>query len=138
MSKIKDLYAEVNEVEDLIPPRGLSNDTLIKLCTRKVRRNEEEWHKKIEDDVEFEEDIEDKNRFKAKNYRSLCDDYAEDIIDGVIEEEHIDVTDENWVEVRDEVSKYIKLYYGAFVEVLEDDYLEKLNRMCKENLNEWN
>ena len=103
MSKIKDLYAEVEGIDDLMPPQS-EKDRLKKILWAKAKRfmNLEDW---LYDRAEFDyRQIEDGGvavEMFISTLPQLAEMAATDLVEGYIESEHYDMSDELYNELID-------------------------------------
>ena len=103
MSKIKDLYAEAEGIDDLMPPQS-EKDRLKKILLARAKRfiNLEDWlydraefdHRQIDDDGVAVEMF-------VSNLPQLAEEAATDLVESHIEDEHYDMSDELYSELID-------------------------------------
>ena len=101
MSKIKDLYAETEGIDDLMPPQS-EKDRLKKILWAKTKRfmNLEDWlYERAEWGVGYDE--EGHIDFDVINLDHLADTAATDLVEGYIESEHYDMSDDLYSELID-------------------------------------
>lgn len=101
MSKIKDLYAETEGIDDLMPPQS-EKDRLKKILLARAKRfmNLEDWlYARAEWGVGYDE--EGHIDFDVINFDHLADTAATDLVEGYIEDEHYDMSDELYSELID-------------------------------------
>lgn len=100
MSKIMDLYAIENGIDDLIPPR---KPDVKQVAERVASQVNYEWAMaEYREKAEFSEGYDDEGhkRLYFENFIDICNDIARDVLDAEIEREHVDLTDEEYKEVR--------------------------------------
>ena len=100
MSKIMDLYAIENGIDDLIPPRKVDVEDVAERAASQVEYNwaMEEYRTKSEFSEEY--DDEGHKRLYFENFIDISNEIAECVLDAVIENDHIDLTDEEYREVK--------------------------------------
>lgn len=104
MSKIKDLYAEAEGIEDLMPPQS-KKDRLKKILLARAHRfmNLEDWlYERVE--WSFGYDEEGHLDVGVANFDQLADEAATDLVESYIEDEHYDMSDELYSELIDWLS----------------------------------
>jgi hypothetical protein len=101
MSKIKDLYAEAEGIEDLMPVQS-AKERIQKVLLAKAHRfmNLEDWlYERVE--WSFGYDEEGHLDVGVANLDQLANEAANDLVDGYIEDEHYDMSDEMYSELID-------------------------------------
>lgn len=100
MSKIKDLLAEEQHIDDLMPTKTLGDVVFNKAINAPDLK---EW---MSGNAEFtvgENDMGQKETY-WENFMGLCQRHATDTIDDYIEEQHLDISDTIYFGVIDEVA----------------------------------
>lgn len=121
MSKIKDLYAKVNDIDDLKPTRTLS-DVVFKRA-QKMYDEDIFWN-----EIEIEPDSYGKD-FRFKTYKELCKTLAEDALDKEIVENHLDINDSVYFRTIEVVRARIEGWLSEF----EQDALRRVREDLQEN-----
>lgn len=107
MSKIMDLYAIENNIDDLIPPRKPDLKQIAESVAAQVDYNwamEEYWGK-----AEFEDDVDEDGhkKLRVRNFAEIGRQIAECVLDMEIQNNHIDLTDEEYKEVMAHVADIV-------------------------------
>lgn len=130
MSRIKDLYAIEEGIDDLIPETKVDIKhivTIVKDWTTSDPKSEDF----IADNAQFEVGDDDGQPCMfLENFTQLCDQLAQDKLDALIEQEHIDMTDKQYTEVIDKASAEIADAYSDYEDslcgdALKDYYMDK-------------
>lgn len=94
MSKIKDLYAEVNDIDDLKRPlyQKLGEMVYVKAKSWDGLRS---WFRS---NAEYEagKDDEGHTEWYFENFENLCEQAVTNTLDKLIEDEHLDISDETY------------------------------------------
>lgn len=101
MSKIKDLYAETEGIDDLMPPQS-EKDRLKKILLAQAKRfmGLEDWlYARAEWGIGYDDNLH--YYFYVKNMEQMADTAATDLVEGYIEDEHYDMSDELYSELID-------------------------------------
>ena len=125
MSKIKDLYAEVNDIDDLKPVKSVYNKEFFnKVQEMEERRAIDEIAKKgrrwegayewFEERAEFGCGYDDDGHKEIyfENFTELCDKVATELTDAFIEEEHFDMSDDQYDRIINTVGDLLADYYA--------------------------
>lgn len=125
MSKIKDLYAEVNDIDDLKPVKSVYNKEFFnKVQEMEERRAIDEIAKKgrewkgayewFEERAEFGCGYDDDGHKEIyfENFTELCDKAAMELTDAFIEEEHFDMDDDQYDRIINTVGDLLADYYA--------------------------
>ena len=121
MSKIKDLYAEVNDIDDLKPvedrevwenirKHDMSEKVIAQILEKEKHHNAQDVEDWLYERAEFNwgEDDEGHAYLYFDNFEEVCEEAATDLIDGYIEDQHLDLDDHQYtyiIEVlRDELA----------------------------------
>lgn len=123
MSKIMDLYAIENGIDDLIPPR---KPDLKQVAERVARQVNYEWAMaEYREKAEFEEGYDDEGhkRLYFENFIDISNDIARDVLDAEIEREHVDLTDEEYREVR-----------ARAADIIADNFADKEEEIIEEEM----
>lgn len=120
MSKIKDLYAETEGIEDLMPAK-LSMSTIAKAVANSCRgiATEDE----IANEAQFEVSIDDDGHecVFLENFMTICERIAREHLDDMIEQNHIDLTDTEYFATLD-IAR----------DMLADDYADYESQLCED------
>ena len=137
MSRIKDLLAEVEDIDDLktddeeIKKQAkFERDLLIKRYAEAVSNSAK--------GIASEDFIADNARYEAgdddghicvflENFTILCDDLAEEHLDALIEQNHIDMDDAMYRDVLDRASAILADFYADYESELCGDMAQDLN-----------
>lgn len=94
MSKIKDLYAEVNDIDDLKRPLYQKLGEMIYVKAK----NWEGIRSWFRNNAEYDagKDDEGHTEWYFENFEKLCEQVVNDMLDQLIEEEHLDISDETY------------------------------------------
>lgn len=133
MSKIKDLLAEEEGIDDLEPV----------LDYKSIAETVLEWSKGIQsedyiaDNAEFGlGDDDGEPAMFMENFSSLCDDLARENLDKLIEQEHLDLSDGEYSNALTHASDLIADYYSDYESALCDDAFSDYKRDSKYILDE--
>lgn len=126
MSKIMDLYAIENGIEDLIPPRKPDLKQEAERVALNVDYNWaiDEFRKNIE--LSYGYDDEGHPEVYFENFIDICNDIAECTLDSYIENNHLDLTDDEYNEVRARAADIIANNYADEEEDIKKDTLEDI------------
>ena len=139
MSKIKDLYAEVEGIDDLRP---VYNREFFDSVQKKVEERAVEQifnkgkafegaHDWFRDKAEFGGGYDDEGHYEIyfENFTELCDQAAMELTDAFIEEQHFDMDDDQYDRITNKVGDLLADYYADMesdiIEEYEDDQKEK-------------
>lgn len=134
MSKIKDLYAEAEDIDDLKRVRPSNNNIAdIVLAWSKTPQVEDY----IADNAEFGlGDDDGQPCMFMENFTMMCDDIAQDTLDNLIEQEHYDINDTDYKYIVTRASALIADYYADYEDTLCADEMADYNRDEKYRLTE--
>lgn len=134
MSKIKDLYAEAEDIDDLKRVRPSNNNIAdIVLAWSKTPQVEDY----IADNAEFGlGDDDGQPCMFMENFTMMCDDIAQDTLDKLIEQEHYDINDTDYKYIIARASDLIADYYADYEDALCADEMADYNRDSKHFLTE--
>ena len=126
MSKVKDLLAEVEGIDDLMPPRKPDLKQEAERVALNVDYNwaMDEFRKKIE--LSYGYDDEGHEEVYFENFIDICKDIAECTLDSYIENNHLDLTDEEYKEVRTRATDIIANNYADEEERIKEETLEDI------------
>lgn len=98
MSKIKDLYAIENGIDDLMPVEEKHIGDYERAVQDMIVKDIEDIKKQLEDGAEYRmnKDDEDHDEVIYENYYGQCHGVAEDYLCKLIEEQHIDLSDDDF------------------------------------------
>lgn len=133
MSKIKDLLAEEENIDDLKVPRRYGKDFFDAVQEHDKRRFAEsilnsckgivfeDW---LAENAEFEHGDDDGEPCMFfENYLELCEECATGVFDGLIEQQHLDIDDEYYTDVIKLATDLIADYYADYEDSLCADAL---------------
>lgn len=126
MSKIKDLLATVEGIDDLEPAKP-SVETIAKMAVEKCEKPDVE--KTIENEAQFGYGTDDDGHVEVylENFCDICQSIARDSLDEMIEECCLDLSD----------TEYFKALDIAR-DVLADAYADFESELCDNELNDYN
>ena len=131
MSRIKDLLAEVNEIDDLRPTQP-SNDNIADIVLEWAKTPQVEDY--IADHAYFGlGDDDGQPCMFLENFTTLCDEIATDTLEKLIEHEHLDLSDKEYADIIGMASSLIADYYSDYEDALCSDEMADYNR-DKKNL----
>lgn len=133
MSKIKDLYAEVNDIDDLKPTynreffdhvQKSDEERAIKQIVKKGT----EWdgaRRYFTEHAEFSLDYNDEGlkELYFENFVELCDKAAMELTDGFIEEQHFDMDDAQYDRITNKVGDELANYFADLEQEIINDEL---------------
>lgn len=138
MSKIKDLLAEEEDIDDLKVPTKFGKafgEFITKADNNRIADTVLAWAKtpKVEDyiadNAEFGlGDDDGQPCMYMENFTTMCDNIAQDTFDRLIEQEHLDLTDEEYQYVLGRASALIADYYADYEDALCADEMADYNR----------
>lgn len=129
MSKIKDLYAEVNDIDDLKPVGRKQEIKMILLDKADRFLNIDDWlYEWAEWGVSYDEA--GHQEWDVDNFDHLCDVAATDLVDGYIEDQHYDMDDDMYSELIDEIGDELIKRWDKFRPIL-------VKRMLDDREEEW-
>ena len=108
MSRIKDLYAEVEGIDDLKPVenRDFFDKVAEKRVVDQILDNAKQERRQVVEDwlyerAEFEwgQDDEGHAELYFENFEEVCEEAATDLMDEYIECQHLDITDEQYTHI---------------------------------------
>ena len=124
MSRIKDLLAEEENIDDLKLPRkyDLSFFKAVQEIDKKRLANSileackgvvfEDW---LAENAEFElGDDDGEPCMFFENFTELCDECATGVLDGMIEDQHLDISDEEYTDVCNIAADLIANHYADY------------------------
>lgn len=127
MSKIKDLYAIENQIDDLMPVdearidvKKVADDVF---QTAKGKDTKEEIENRA--NYDFGEDDEGHLEAYIENYLDICKDVAADRLDDLIQAEHYDLTDTEYYRAITIAADLLADYYADFESELCDEALKE-------------
>lgn len=138
MSRIKDLYAESEDIDDLKVPTKFGKafgEFITKVDNKRIAETVLAWAKTpqvedyIADNAEFGlGDDDGQPCMFMENFTTMCDNISQDTLDRLIEQEHLDLTDEEYQNVLDRASNLIADYYADYEDALCADEMADYNR----------
>lgn len=146
MSKIKDLYAEQENIDDLKAPTSFGKafgDFITAVDNKRIAETVLEWAKTpqvedyIADNAHFElGDDDGQPCMFLGNFTTLCDEIAVDTLDRLIEQEHYDLSDLEYAQIIEQAASLIADFYSDYEDALCADRLMDYNRDRKYFSNE--
>lgn len=126
MSRIKDLLAEVDEIDDLRPTQP-SNDNIADIVLEWAKTPQAEDY--IADHAYFGlGDDDGQPCMFLENFTTLCDEIALDTLDRLIEQEHYDLGDKEYAQIVERASNLIANHYADYEDALCADAMADYNR----------
>lgn len=126
MSKIKDLYAEAEDIDDLKRVRPSNNNIADIVANWSKRMATEDY---IADNAEFGlGDDDGQPCMYMENFAELCEEVAQGSLDELIEQEHYDLTDEAYRYILARASALVADYYADYEDALCADEMADYNR----------
>lgn len=127
MSRIKDLLAVEESIDDLMPVSKLSLNWVAKTTANWAMSPQSEDY--IADNAEFGLGDDDGHPCMfLENFITLCDELAEEYLNRLIEQEHIELSDQEYSKVLDKASALIADFYSDYESALCNDELIDYNR----------
>lgn len=141
MSKIKDLYAEVNDIDDLKPIRSRQTTTRYdKAFVEAVRQADikrigemiyaktlhaKDLRRWLRDRAEYEggKDDEGHTEWYFENFEELCEEAVTHMLDKLIEDEHLDLTDEEYNQIIEYARDWLANVLSDFESECIQDYV---------------
>lgn len=130
MSRIKDYLAEVEGIDDLMPERKPSVDTIVGAAVKFIARYNEDNYREFYEDAELEEDCDEMGRRSIyfANFEDICANIAQRGVEHIMEDWEVDMTNEDFDEACRKVTKIIAIEYAEW----EDDVLAEIKGNIKE------
>ena len=126
MSKIKVLFAEEEGIDDLMPTRP-SNDNIATIVLNWSKKMATEDY--IADNAEFGlGDDDGQPCMFMENFVDLCEEIAQQSLDELIEQEHYDLSDEDYKYILERASALIADFYADYEDALCADEITDYNR----------
>ena len=124
MSKIKDLLAEVEGIDDLMPPREPSLKELAERVAATVDYNQ--VVDELRSGAEFSHGYDDEGHPETyfENYLELCDGITECALDLYIQEQHVDLSDEQYAKVLRTASDIVADNYADLESEIIDEAIQ--------------
>lgn len=147
MSKIKDLYAEVEGIDDLKPIYNREFfDSVQKSDEERaveyIFKKGKEWNgarRYFTEHAEFSLDYNDEGlkELYFENFVELCDKAAMELTDGFIEEQHFDMDDSQYDRITNKVGDLLADYYADLEqEIINDELADRAEaQMQRESYN---
>lgn len=141
MSKIKDLYAEVNDIDDLKPIRSRQTTTRYdKAFVEAVRQADikrigemiyaktlhaKDLRRWLRARAEYEggKDDEGHTEWYFENFEELCEEAVTHMLDKLIEDEHLDLTDEEYNQIIEYARDWLANALSDFESECIQDYV---------------
>lgn len=146
MSRIKDLLAEEENIDDLKVPTRFGKafgDFITKADNKRIAETVLAWAKTpqaedyIADNAVFGlGDDDGQPCMFLENFTTLCDEIAADTLDRLIEQEHYDLSDLEYAQIVEHASNLIADHYADYEDALCSDRLMDYNRDRKYFSNE--
>lgn len=128
MSRIKILLAEQEDIDDLKVPVRFGKefaDSVKESDLKRIAGTVARWAKSmhtedyIADNAKFEMGDDDGHPcMYLENFTSLCDEIAQNLLDQLIEQEHLDLSDEEYKQVIEGASALIADFYADYEDAL--------------------
>lgn len=139
MSKIKDLYAAVEGIDDLAPVH-YDKTFAMAVAEADERRAVEQIFKKgkefkdayawFKDKAEFGGGYDEEGHYETyfENFTELCEQAAMELTDAYIEDQHFDMDDDQYDRITNKVGDLLADYYAD----MESEIIEEYNEACSE------
>lgn len=131
MSRIKDLYAIENGIEDLMPvdqestigemiqKRAKMLLDVIELAEKRVLIKEKYLKEQMSRDASYGVEMDDiHERVVMENFTDLCTSYADEMLGEIIEEEHLDLDYIEYEHTVKTVGEFVENRLGEYAEAL--------------------
>lgn len=138
MSRIKDLLAEEENIDDLKAPTKFGKafaEFITAVDNKRIAETVLEWAKTpqvedyIADNAVFGLGDDDGNPCMfLENFTTLCDEIALDTLDRLIEQEHYNLSDKEYAQIVEHASNLIADYYADYEDALCSDEMADYNR----------
>ena len=130
MSKIKDYLAEVEGIDDLMPERKPSVDTIISAAVKFITSYGEDNYREFYEDAELDEDCDEMGRKSVyfANFEDICANIAQRGVEHIMEDWEVDMSIEDYNYACDKVKRIIAIEYAEW----EDDVLAEIKGDIKE------
>ena len=139
MSKIKDLYAAVEGVDDLAPVHYDKTFAMAVAQADESRAVEQIFKKGKEfkdayawfkDKAEFGGGYDEEGHYETyfENFTELCDQAAMELTDAFIQDQHFDMDDDQYDRITNKVGDLLADYYAD----MESDIIKEYNEACSE------
>lgn len=126
MSRIKDLLAEVDEIDDLRPTQP-SNDNIADIVAKWSEKMATEDY--IADNADYGlGDDDGQPCMFMENFVDLCEEIAQQSLDELIEQWHYDLTDEAYKYIIDRATALVADFYADYEDSLCADAMADYNR----------
>lgn len=146
MSRIKDLLAEEENIDDLKVPTRFGKafgEFIAKVDNKRIAETVLAWAKtpQVEDYIADNAifglgDDDGQPCMFLENFTTLCDEIATDTLERLIEQEHLDLSDLEYAEIVEQAASLIADYYSDYEDALCADELADYNRDRKHFLTE--
>lgn len=123
MSKIRDLYAEEEGIEDLMRPDAVRKSELLKAVERVIDDNFKDIRSQLSEDAEFDVDWDDEGHesLMISNFDSMCDSVAESYLEDYVYINQVDINDDDYSWVLDHLKKYAaKRFDSCYLEIIKE------------------
>jgi hypothetical protein len=127
MSKIKDLLAEEQNIEDLMPEASIKKSELLETLKHVIGDNAKDIRSELSEYAEFDVDCDDEGHESliVSNFDDMCDSIAESYVEDYVYQQHIDINDDdyNWVvkHLQQYVADSFASYYVEIIKEAEED-----------------
>lgn len=126
MSKIKDLLAEEEGIDDLIPPKESVKNKLLSDMEHVIGDNSKDIVRELYEYAEFDYDEDELGHQSLiiTNFDRMCDDIAEGYLEDYVYQQHVDISDDdyNWVleQLKECVAESFDCYYNEIIKEAEE------------------
>jgi hypothetical protein len=128
MSKIKDLLAEEQGIEDLMPEASISKSKLLEAMEHVISDNAKDIRDELYEFAEFDVDTDEEGHetLIVRNFDDMCDGIAESYVEDYVYQQHIDINDDDYGWVVKHLQQYVaesfdSCYWEIIKEAEEDD-----------------
>lgn len=124
MSKIKDLLAIEENIDDLIPPRKPDYKYVAEQAVKLISSKGEDFRNYLWENMEVSEDYDDEGHKQLcfENFWDLCVRKARDAVEQIVEEQEMPLTDKEFGEAVSKTHTIIMSAYSDFESELLDEY----------------
>ena len=130
MSKIKDLYAIEEGIEDLMPVNKPSIDVIVGAVVKHVTAKSQDVYNYLYENAELGRGYDDEGHPEIyfENFTAICDDLADMAIEHIMEDWQLDLTHDEYRQVLRKASDILADTYADY----ESEIIEQLKKDAKE------
>jgi len=148
MSKIKDLYAEVNDIDDLRPVynreffdsvQKSDEERAVEQIFNKGKEFKDayDWFK---DKAEFGGGYDEEGHYETyfENFTELCDQAAMELTDAFIQDQHFDMDDDQYDRITNKVGDLLANYYADMESDIIKEYEDDRDEAWQQHVSFYN